>query len=137
MKQIGQMMQIYRTENRGYSPPMVDGLLYYTYADVLTLMSESPWEIWMLLAGPGSGQYMPVQESGAFRDVDVPDFPWDNHATSYMVNPRVLALRIRKVSAAAFYMIRSYWAKTILVSPSPNLIDQAFCGINGRLVWAR
>ncbi|HEX4053123.1 MAG TPA: prepilin-type N-terminal cleavage/methylation domain-containing protein [Tepidisphaeraceae bacterium] len=90
LKQIGQMLQIYRTENRGYYPPMVDGLLYYTYADVLTLLSEKPmgnidppgW-------GAGSGQYMPAQESGVFRDVDVPDFPWDNHATSYMVNPRV------------------------------------------------
>jgi prepilin-type N-terminal cleavage/methylation domain-containing protein/prepilin-type processing-associated H-X9-DG protein len=90
LKQIGQMLQIYRTENRGYYPPMVDGLLYYTYADTLSLLSEPA----MGTVDPvgwakGSGQFMPAQELGVFRDLDIPDFAWDDHGTSYMVNPRV------------------------------------------------
>jgi prepilin-type N-terminal cleavage/methylation domain-containing protein/prepilin-type processing-associated H-X9-DG protein len=90
LKQIGQMLQIYRTESEGFYPAMVDGSLYFTYADTLTLLSEKPlgnvdapgW-------GKGSGQFMPAQDSPVFRDLDVPIFPWDDHATSYMVNPRV------------------------------------------------
>jgi len=90
LKQLGQMLQIYRTESEGFYPAMVDGTFYYTYADTLTLLSEKPlgsvdapgW-------GTGSGQFMPQQDSAVFHDLDVPLFPWDDHATSYMVNPRV------------------------------------------------
>lgn len=90
MKQIGQMLQIYRTESNGFYPAMVDGLLYYTYADTLTLLSEKAMgNVDPVGWAKGTGQFMPQQDSGAFRDVDVPIFPWDDHATAYMVNPRV------------------------------------------------
>jgi prepilin-type N-terminal cleavage/methylation domain-containing protein/prepilin-type processing-associated H-X9-DG protein len=90
LRAIGQMMQIYETENRGYGPISVDGLLYYTYADVLSTLTlktmggtDPPgW-------ATGSGQYMPSQELGIFVDTDLPIAAVDNHATCYSVNPRV------------------------------------------------
>ncbi|MGD0388596.1 MAG: prepilin-type N-terminal cleavage/methylation domain-containing protein [Tepidisphaeraceae bacterium] len=89
LKQLGQMMQIYETENHGYGPPMVDGILFWTYADALTLLSSKPMGTDPPGWGTGSGQYMPFQESGVFQDTDLPTMPVDNHATSYNVNPRV------------------------------------------------
>jgi prepilin-type N-terminal cleavage/methylation domain-containing protein/prepilin-type processing-associated H-X9-DG protein len=90
MKQIGGMLQIYRSENNGFYPAMVDGLLFYTYADTLTLLSEkSMGNVDAPGWAKGSGQFMPAQDSPVFHDLDVPAFPWDDHGTSYMVNPRV------------------------------------------------
>jgi len=89
MRGIGQLMQIYETENNGLGPPMVDGLLYYTYADVLSLLTTKPMGTDAPGWAAGSGQYMPFQELGIFRDADLPDFPVDNHATCYNANPRV------------------------------------------------
>jgi len=90
LRAIGQMMQIYETENHGYGPPSVNGLLYYTYADVLSLLTLKPVGIDPPGWGPGSGQYMPSSELGIFVDTDIPTMPVDNHATCYSMNPRVL-----------------------------------------------
>jgi prepilin-type N-terminal cleavage/methylation domain-containing protein/prepilin-type processing-associated H-X9-DG protein len=89
LRGMGQLMEIYESENHGIGPPMVDGKLFYTYADVLTVMTSKAMGTDPPGWATGSGQYMPFQESGIFRDSDLPDFPIDNHATSYNVNPRV------------------------------------------------
>ena len=89
MRVMGQMMALYESENHGYGPPMVDGIYFYTYADVLSLMNSKPMGTDAPGWATGSGQYMPSQESGIFLDTDLPQFPIDNHATCYNVNPRV------------------------------------------------
>jgi type II secretory pathway pseudopilin PulG len=116
LRGIGQMMQMYESENHGYAPPCVDGLLYYTYADVLSLMtSPAMGNVDPPGWAAGSGQYMPTKESGIFLDTDLPDGPIDNHATCYGINPRVLG---------AFISAGSGW------------VDQTFSRIDGCMVRA-
>jgi len=108
LRSIGQMCQMYITENHGYAPPMVDGLLYYTYADVLSLMNAKPMGVDPPNWKAGAGQYMPSQESGIFWDNDLPAAPMDPHATCYMVNPRVFFCSNAQDFGSSMYDVLQY-----------------------------
>jgi prepilin-type N-terminal cleavage/methylation domain-containing protein len=90
---MGQLIQQYATENKGYGPIVESQVLYYTFADTLTLQSEAQK---MYAPAPfpnypaGSNAFMPVQDSGIFQDVDVPQASWSTHANSYMGNIRAM-----------------------------------------------
>src|SRR5688572_12118418 len=42
LRSIGQMIQIYASQNKGYAPPQWNGTYYTTIADVLTMMNGTP-----------------------------------------------------------------------------------------------
>ena len=99
LRQIGQLMSIYASQNNGDLPGAWDSTLWFTYADTLTLMTENPQV--HAQTGPGgvgtvfsSAQlaaavnFMPVRDLPVFHDVDVPPEPWFDHATAYVVNIR-------------------------------------------------
>jgi len=90
LRSIGQLIQIYQSENAAVGPPIFDGKYFFSFAHVLTLLNVPPAGTDPPGWGAGSGQFMPKQVSGVFRDYDVPLDNWDNEAFAYCANPRVL-----------------------------------------------
>lgn len=93
LRTIGQMIHQYEAENSGYGPLVESQLYYYTFADTLTLATQSHKAY---APGPFPGQsaaaaqFEPVQDSPIFQDVDVPPMPWYAHSNSYVGNIRAL-----------------------------------------------
>jgi prepilin-type processing-associated H-X9-DG protein/prepilin-type N-terminal cleavage/methylation domain-containing protein len=92
LRQIGQAVQIYVSENRGYTPPVwVDGGYYTTFADTLSLLTTKAATA--NFPGQTAAQafnFEPAQESLIFHDTDMPGAVWDPHACDYMGNIRAL-----------------------------------------------
>jgi prepilin-type processing-associated H-X9-DG protein/prepilin-type N-terminal cleavage/methylation domain-containing protein len=100
---IGQLLQIYATDNNGYFPPAYSQAYWSTYADTLTLLNSSTHT-----TSPGFGvtsttppvvgsptlsyNLEPAQDSLVFQDLDVPGTGWYAHATAYLVNARVFGI---------------------------------------------
>lgn len=92
LRSIGQLVAIYSGENRGVAPLAWSNTYYYTFADTLTLMTQTHKQY--APAPPTGGiaaevNYLPAQDSLVFHDTDVPSEPWYWHACAYMANPRV------------------------------------------------
>ena len=92
LRSIGQLINMYAAENGGYGPPIVDGQYYYSFAHVLTLMTQKASGTDPAGWGAGSGQYMPTQVSGIFQDYDNPIDNWGPEAFAFCANPRVLGV---------------------------------------------
>ncbi len=99
LRSIGQLLQIYESENRGYAPLAYSNIFYTSFADTLTLMNNkthppSPGFPGQPTTPPIANNptmaYMlePLQDSGVFQDVDVPPTPYYAHACAYMANVR-------------------------------------------------
>jgi prepilin-type N-terminal cleavage/methylation domain-containing protein/prepilin-type processing-associated H-X9-DG protein len=91
LRNIGQMIQTYVTENHGYTPCVWDQSQFTTYADVLTVMATHRYAT-VPFGGQGTTSlgYEPPQDLAVFHDVDVPNDNWYAHATSYVGNIRAL-----------------------------------------------
>lgn len=103
LRSIGQMVQIYVSENQGYGPAAWDGTFYTTYADTLTLLNNkahpaSPGFTGQPLTPPIANNptmsYMlePAQDSLVFHDTDVAEEGWFDHATAYVANARAFGM---------------------------------------------
>jgi prepilin-type N-terminal cleavage/methylation domain-containing protein/prepilin-type processing-associated H-X9-DG protein len=93
LKSIGQLVHTYAAENKGRMPLVWDHKYFTTFADTLTLQSQSRKQF---AAGPFPGQpggaenFMPYRNSDIFHDVDTPSEDWFEHSTAYMGNIRAL-----------------------------------------------
>jgi prepilin-type processing-associated H-X9-DG protein/prepilin-type N-terminal cleavage/methylation domain-containing protein len=92
LRQIGQAIQIYVSENGGFTPPAwVDGGYYTTFADTLSLLTAKA----ATANFPGQTatkafNFEPAQDAEIFHDLDVPPLAWANHSCAYMANIRAL-----------------------------------------------
>lgn len=88
---IGQMIQIYVTENHGITPVCWDPTYYTTFADVLTVMSTHRYA-----AAPFPGQpanannFEPDADSPIYHDMDAPNDNWYAHSCAYIGNIRAM-----------------------------------------------
>jgi len=90
LRSIGQLIQIYASQNRGYGPVTWDNTRFFTFADTLTIMTQKRYAAVPFPGQPaGAENFTPDITLGIFRDVDVPDMPWFEHATAYIGNIRV------------------------------------------------
>jgi prepilin-type processing-associated H-X9-DG protein/prepilin-type N-terminal cleavage/methylation domain-containing protein len=90
LRSIGQLIQIYASQNRGYGPVTWDNTYFFTYADTLTIMTQKRYAAAPFAGQPvGAERFTPDVTLGIFRDVDAPDMPWFEHATAYIGNIRV------------------------------------------------
>jgi prepilin-type processing-associated H-X9-DG protein/prepilin-type N-terminal cleavage/methylation domain-containing protein len=101
LRQIGQAIEIYVTENRGLTPPCWvdapnsnDG--YWTsFANTLSLLTQksatsNPPNPPGSAFAPDAYNFMPVQESAIFHDTDLGVSIWGPQACDYMGNIRAL-----------------------------------------------
>jgi prepilin-type N-terminal cleavage/methylation domain-containing protein/prepilin-type processing-associated H-X9-DG protein len=93
LRGIGQMVQIYVTENQGWLPPSWSSKYYFTLADVLTLQNNrtnapQPFPNYPV----GSNLFMPTQDSQVFQDMDVAPLPWAPHSMAYHANCRAFGI---------------------------------------------
>jgi prepilin-type N-terminal cleavage/methylation domain-containing protein/prepilin-type processing-associated H-X9-DG protein len=87
---IGELLQIYVSENNGYTPAAWNDINYVTLGDTLTLLTTKTYAPAPFAGQPaGANQYEPAQDGLIFRDVDTPDANWSPHADSYVANIRV------------------------------------------------
>ncbi|MGA2441464.1 MAG: type II secretion system protein [Tepidisphaeraceae bacterium] len=96
LRSIGQMVQIYVTENQGWLPPSWSSKYYFTLADTLTLLYNKTTLPNPLPGNPpypaGSNLFMPLQDSAVFQDTDVGNVPWYFHAMAYHANCRAFGI---------------------------------------------
>jgi prepilin-type processing-associated H-X9-DG protein/prepilin-type N-terminal cleavage/methylation domain-containing protein len=103
LRTIGQLIDLYATDNGGYLPPAWSQAFYTTYADTLTLLTSSthpappglaPVTNPLPIAGDPTEPYMlePAQDAAVFHDLDVPGSGWYAHATAYVANARVFGM---------------------------------------------
>jgi prepilin-type N-terminal cleavage/methylation domain-containing protein/prepilin-type processing-associated H-X9-DG protein len=93
LRGIGQLIEMYASENRGYTPIVWDQTNYVSFADVLTVMSTRRYATTPFPVQPATAvNFESDQTLGIFRDVDVPDASWDANACSYVANVRALGL---------------------------------------------
>lgn len=93
LRSIGQMVQIYVTENQGWLPPSWSQRYFFTLADTLTLLNNHTNPANPLPTYPvGSNFFMPLQDSAAFQDLDVAPVPWYSHAMAYHANCRAFGI---------------------------------------------
>ncbi|HWB54845.1 MAG TPA: prepilin-type N-terminal cleavage/methylation domain-containing protein [Tepidisphaeraceae bacterium] len=97
LRSIGQLVQEYAAEHQGFTPACWSGTLYTTFADTLTVMVTHRYKY--QVGGNGftnqpnnAAQYEPPQDLKIFRDVDVPDGVWYDHACAYVANARAFGL---------------------------------------------
>jgi len=88
LRNIGQLVQIYVAENKGYYPPLPAAWTPANFfdggpmmEDTLTLMTEQKK---VPLDNTAGGSMMAHDFSPIFHDVDVPALPWHQRASSYM-----------------------------------------------------
>jgi prepilin-type processing-associated H-X9-DG protein/prepilin-type N-terminal cleavage/methylation domain-containing protein len=103
LRTIGQLIDVYATENGGFLPPSYSQSFLTTYADTLTLLNSSthpappglaPVPTVNPIPGDPTEPYMlePAQDSPVFHDLDVPGSSWYAHASAYIPNPRVFGM---------------------------------------------
>lgn len=93
MRQIGQSILIYTTENRGYTPVVWNNTYYTTFADTLSLLtSHNATASFPGQTGTAANAYLyePSQDSAVYQDTDVPPMPWYAHSCAYVGNVRAL-----------------------------------------------
>jgi len=91
LRGIGQLIQMYVSENHGYTPAVWDTNLYITYADVLTVMSTRRYAANPFPLQPAGAEYFePDQDLPVFHDVDTPLSSWYAHSCAYVANLRVM-----------------------------------------------
>ena len=87
---MGQLFQIYVSDNNGYTPAVWNDINYTTFADTLTLLTTKTYAAAPFAGQPaGTNQFEPAQDSLIFRDVDIDDLSWSPHANVYIGNVRV------------------------------------------------
>jgi prepilin-type N-terminal cleavage/methylation domain-containing protein/prepilin-type processing-associated H-X9-DG protein len=90
LRQIGQALVIYTTENRGYTPQVWNNTYFTTFADTLSLLTSKPAAFNFPGQPTSAAPFEPSQDSAIFQDVDVPAVPWYAHACAYVGNIRAL-----------------------------------------------
>jgi prepilin-type processing-associated H-X9-DG protein/prepilin-type N-terminal cleavage/methylation domain-containing protein len=91
LRSIGQLINIYASQNRGYGPVTWDNVKFFTFADTLTIMTNKRYASAPFPGQPaGAEAFTPDRTLDVFRDTDVSDMPWFDHATAYIGNIRVL-----------------------------------------------
>ncbi len=100
LRQIGQAIQIYVTENRGLTPSCwvdysANGGYWTSFADTLSLLTQkastsNPPNPPGSTYAPDAFNFMPVQESAIFHDTDLGVSIWGPHACDYMGNIRAV-----------------------------------------------
>jgi prepilin-type processing-associated H-X9-DG protein/prepilin-type N-terminal cleavage/methylation domain-containing protein len=101
LRSIGQLMNLYAAENRGFLPygygaaPVANPLQEWNWPDTLTLLNAP--QIYASIQVPANGYWPPVSQSNQsadllpiFHDTDTPDVPWATHSCGYNGNPRLL-----------------------------------------------
>jgi len=108
LRSIGQLMNVYASENRGFlpygcglsnpgsaTPNWGNYMAAWYWPDTLTLLNNP--QNYMYTQVPGNGWWPFVYESNVsadfpaiFHDADVPDMPYAAHACCYNGNPRLL-----------------------------------------------
>jgi prepilin-type N-terminal cleavage/methylation domain-containing protein len=93
LRGIGQLMSIYVTENHGWLPPAWSSKNYFTVADTLTLLNNKTNPANPFPNYPaGSQNFMPLQDSAVFHDVDVNSVTWAPHSMAYHANVRAMGI---------------------------------------------
>jgi prepilin-type N-terminal cleavage/methylation domain-containing protein len=97
LRGIGQLIQMYATENRGFTPPAWDDTrtpapgMYTTFADTLTVLSNRRYA---QFAFPGQAaaakDFEPDADMPIFHDVDIEMNSWYAHSCAYIANIRAL-----------------------------------------------
>ena len=93
LRSIGQMIQMYSSERKGFGPPAWDeNGKYTTFADTLTVMvtgkhATTPFPG---QTDPKAVDFEPPQDLKTFRDVDTPSESWYDHACAYIGNIRAM-----------------------------------------------
>ncbi len=89
---IGQLIQMYISEHKGYTPAVWDNTKFITLADVLTVASTHQYATVQFSGQPASAAgFEPDHDLEVFHDVDVPDASgWNPHAWAYIANIRAL-----------------------------------------------
>jgi prepilin-type N-terminal cleavage/methylation domain-containing protein/prepilin-type processing-associated H-X9-DG protein len=91
LRQIGQMIQLYVSENRGYVPMVADQVNFTTYADTLSVAATHQYATTPFPGQPATAQYLePPADLAVFHDVDVPLETWFAHSCAYVGNIRVM-----------------------------------------------
>jgi prepilin-type processing-associated H-X9-DG protein len=135
LRQIGQFIQMYASENHGYTPPAWDDTrtpapgIYTTFADTLTVMATHRYAT---VPFPGQAtaakDLEPDQDLAAFHDVDIAMDSWYDHSCGYMANIRGLG---------AYYSPTSVGGSLGFISPPVNI--RQLSGIQHRsevmLIW--
>ncbi len=93
LRGIGQLIQMYASENHGYTPIVWDQTNFVSFADVLTVMSTRRYATAPFPPQPVTAvNFESDQTLGIFRDADIPDASLSPHACSYVANVRALGL---------------------------------------------
>ena len=91
---VGQLIQMYASENRGYSPYTFNqnNGNYTTFADILSVMAthKTADTFFPLQTDPIALGEEPSQDLAIFRDVDTPSESWAPHACAYVANIRAM-----------------------------------------------
>jgi prepilin-type N-terminal cleavage/methylation domain-containing protein/prepilin-type processing-associated H-X9-DG protein len=91
LRGMGQLIQMYASENHGYTAGVWDLVNFTTFADTLTVMSTRHYAQAPFPGQPATAQYVePDQDLGIFHDVDVPVDSWYAHSCAYIGNIRAL-----------------------------------------------
>jgi prepilin-type N-terminal cleavage/methylation domain-containing protein/prepilin-type processing-associated H-X9-DG protein len=93
LKNIGQLIQTYTTENQGYTPTVWNQTtgIYTTYADTLTVMATHKFATNAFAQQSAVAiNFEPPQDLAVFHDVDVPSDSWFAHSCAYVANIRAL-----------------------------------------------
>jgi prepilin-type N-terminal cleavage/methylation domain-containing protein/prepilin-type processing-associated H-X9-DG protein len=92
LRQMGQAINIYTTENRGYTPAVWIANGYWTtFADTLSLLTaKSATKNFPGQTAANAFNFEPVEESQIFHDTDMQGLTWDPHACDYVGNIRAL-----------------------------------------------
>ncbi len=93
LRAIGQLIQMYASENRGLVPPVTDNNNYNHFGDFLTLqsMTQKRFRTAPYAGQPaGAEKWLPERVSLIFRDTDTPSESWWDHASAYIGNIRAM-----------------------------------------------
>src|SRR4051794_8713792 len=97
LRQVGQLIQMYVSENKGLTPWSADNdwtnNFFGTFADPLTIMATRKYATTPFAGqGPNAIMFEPPQVLKIFQDVDTPSDNYDPRANAYIGNNRALGM---------------------------------------------
>jgi prepilin-type N-terminal cleavage/methylation domain-containing protein len=91
LRGIGQLMQMYAAEHRGYTPAVWDTGTFVTFADILSVTSTHKYAAVPFPGQPANAvNFEPDHDMDIFRDTDCPQEGWYARSTAYIANIRAL-----------------------------------------------
>jgi prepilin-type N-terminal cleavage/methylation domain-containing protein len=91
LRSIGQLIQLYGSEYRGYTPAVWDTTTFVTFADILSVTSNHKYATAPFPGQPANAvNFEPDHDLEMFHDTDCPQEGWYARSCAYIANIRAM-----------------------------------------------